>query len=73
MTNTTLVPIKLDAGVILDTVINGPHGNAVIFGCTICILAGIAGVCFLATEGCAVSLAAGNIRFQASESKENVL
>jgi hypothetical protein len=44
MTNTALIPTKVDARTILDTVLNGPHGNTVILSCTICALAGIAGI-----------------------------
>ena len=64
MTNTTLTPIKRDAVAALTTVINGPHGNAVILGCTICVLAGIVGVCFLASEGYLAVFSVGDSKLQ---------
>lgn len=72
MTNTALIPTKVDARTILDTVLNGPHGNTVILSCTICALAGIAGICFLASKGQCISLSTGNTKFQVTADMEKV-
>lgn len=64
MVNTELMPIKFDVGETISSVLNGPHGNAAIFGCTICALAVIAGYCFLTAEGHQVTLPLGSNHVQ---------
>ncbi len=51
MEDTNLIPVTFDVGKTISSVVNGPHRNAVVFGCTICALAVIAGYCYLTAEG----------------------
>lgn len=67
MANTELIPVKFDVGETISSVLNGPHGNAVIFGCTICALAAIAGYCYLTAEGHQVTLPLGNGHVQTTD------
>lgn len=67
MVNTELIPVKFDVGETISSILNGPHGNAVIFGCTICALATIAGYCYLTAEGHQVTLPLGNSHVQTAD------
>ena len=73
MVNTELMTVKFDVGETISSVINGPHGNAVIFGCTICALAAIAGYCYLTGEGHQVTLPFGRRRVQMTDVVEETM
>ena len=64
MTNTTLAPAKHDFVEAFVNTFSGSHGNAAILGCTICVLAGIAGVCFLSSEGHLATFSFLGVKFQ---------
>lgn len=73
MVNTELMPVRFDVGETISSVLNGPHGNAVILGCTICALAAIAGYCYLTAEGHQVTLPFGNSHVQANAVVEETM
>lgn len=73
MVNTELMTVKFDVGETISSVLNGPHGNAVIFGCTICALAAIAGYCYLTVEGHQVPLPFGNSHVQTTDVIEGAM
>lgn len=64
MEHTELMTVKFDLGETICSTVNGPHGNAVIFACTICTLAVVAGFCYLTAEGHQVNLPFGNNSIQ---------
>lgn len=73
MTNKALVPSKHDTGTILETVISSPRGTPAVLGLTLCVLTGIAGICYLASQGCFISFSIGNARLQVGGDSEKVL
>ena len=73
MINSTLAPVKHDFAEALVNTISGPHGNAAILGCTVCILAGIAGVCYLSSEGHPASFSFLGFKFQMLNCNDEVL
>ncbi len=73
MTNTMLTPGKHNAGAIVDSVINSSHGTSVVLSCTICTLAGIAGIYLIASQGHFVSLSIGNAKLQIGGDSEAVI
>ena len=63
MTNRSPVPSKRDTA-ILETVMNSPQGTTAVLGFTMCILTGIIGICYLASQGCFASLSIGSTKLQ---------
>ena len=73
MTNKALVLSQCDTETMLETVINSPNAIPAVLGFTMCILTGIIGICYLASQGCSVSLSIGDTKLQAGPCSEEVL